>query len=327
MAFSGTISTTVFNTRMVVDTAIRRCKMPAQSITAEHIEIANNALYLMLSDLANRGVPLWCVERQVYPLYDGVGQITMDIGTVDVLSANLRSLQYVSGTEVVTATEHETEFEEETTVSQVGIKWNGASAPIVFERSEDGLSWDTVQAETPSAVAGEWTWFDLNSVLASKFFLVRATTGTLDYQHVVLGNTPSEIPIARLNRDQWVNLPNKSSKGRPLQYWFDRQVRQPIMHLWNVPSSEFEYQQVVLMRHRHIMDVGSLRQEIEVPQRWYEAIVAGLAAKCAGDIPEVDAAMIGILEPKAERALYIAQQEERDNSPINFMPMIGAYTR
>jgi hypothetical protein len=27
--------------------------------------------------LANQGAPLWCIEKQIYPLYDGVGDITM----------------------------------------------------------------------------------------------------------------------------------------------------------------------------------------------------------------------------------------------------------
>jgi hypothetical protein len=70
MAFSNTVSQTNFNTRRVIDNAIRRCKLTAQQITAEHIDIANDQLYLFLSDLANQGAPLWCIEKQIYPLYD-----------------------------------------------------------------------------------------------------------------------------------------------------------------------------------------------------------------------------------------------------------------
>ena len=75
------------------------------------------------------------------------------------------------------------------------------------------------------------------------------------------------------------------------------------------------------------MDVGTMTQEIEVPQRWYEAIVAMLAAKMALEILEVDAGMISMLDAKAERALYVAQAEERDNSPMMIAPNIAVYTR
>jgi hypothetical protein len=78
---------------------------------------------------------------------------------------------------------------------------------------------------------------------------------------------------------------------------------------------------------RYIMDVGTMTQEIEVPQRWYEAIVSMLAAKMALEILEVDAGMISMLDAKAERALYVAQAEERDNSPMMIAPNIAVYTR
>jgi hypothetical protein len=83
----------------------------------------------------------------------------------------------------------------------------------------------------------------------------------------------------------------------------------------------------VIWIQRYIMDVGTMTQELEVPQRWYEAIVSMLAAKMAMEIVEVDAGMIGMLDAKAQQALYTAQAEERDNSPMMIAPNIAMYTR
>jgi hypothetical protein len=94
-----------------------------------------------------------------------------------------------------------------------------------------------------------------------------------------------------------------------------------------VPNSGADTSQLVLWVQRYIMDVGTMTQEIEVPQRWYEAIVSMLAAKMALEILEVDAGMISMLDAKAERALYVAQAEERDNSPMMIAPNIAVYTR
>ena len=328
MAFSNTVSQTNFNTRRVIDNAIRRCKLTAQQITAEHIDIANDQLYLFLSDLANQGAPLWCIEKQIYPLYDGVGDITMTDGTVDILNSNFRWLQQVTGINYDTSTYREVDFTTDIFVANVGILWSATAVPIVLERSDDGIVWDEIQSETPTASAGEWTWYDLDSSVAARYFRVRATSGTLGFSQIYLANTPTEIPLARMNRDDYTNLPNKAfQSNRPLQYWFDRQVNNPIMHMWPVPNLAATVCQIVVWRQRYIMDVGTMTQDVEVPQRWLEAIVSGLAAKMALELVEVDVSLIPILDQKAAIALNIAQMEERDNSPMMIAPNISPYTR
>lgn len=328
MAFSNTVSQTVFNTGRVIDNAFRRCRIPAAMITAEYIDIAKDQLYLLLGELANQGTPLWCIEKQIYPLYDGVGDITTDNGTVDILNSNLRWLQEVTGTNYDTSTVREVNFSDATFVTTVGIFWTAASVPISLQRSVDGATWTTIQTETPTAVAGQWTWYDLDSSVATQYFRVLATSGTLSFSQIYLGNMPTEIPLARINRDDYTNLPNKSfQSNRPLQYWFDRQVNRPVMHLWPVPNAGAATYQIVLWRQRYIMDVGTMTQEIEIPQRWYEAIVALLATRLALEVLEVDPQLVPTLNALADKALMIAQMEERDNSPMMIQPNISPYTR
>lgn len=328
MAFSGTVSQTTFNTQTVIDRAFGRCRIKPELISAEYIKIAQDNLYLLLSDLANQGAPLWCVEKQIYPLYSGVGEVPLGSGTVDILNANLRSLKEVTGTNTDAATYRIIQFSSATIVSTVGILWSSAAVPLAFARSDDGVTWDTIQTETPSAAAGEWTWFDLDSAVASTYFRVLATTGTLGFDDIHTGNTPSEIPLGRLNRDDYTYLPNKTaSSSRPLQYWFDRQLTQPLMRLWPIPNSAAETSQIVAWRHRYIMDVGTLVQELEIPQRWYQAIISLLALRLAYEIAEVDPNLILPLKSVSDEDLYKAQAEERDNSPFNVMPQISAYTR
>ena len=150
---------------------------------------------------------------------------------------------------------------------------------------------------------------------------------TLNQTQVLLANTPNEIPMARLNRDDYVNLPNKAFEGRPLQFWVDRLLNNPVLYLWPVPSAQFVTAQVVVWVKRYIMDVGTMTQEIEVPQRWYDAIVYLLASRLAEETPTVDPQMIAILDQKAQRSLLEAENEERDDSPIYLTPNIAVYTR
>jgi len=75
------------------------------------------------------------------------------------------------------------------------------------------------------------------------------------------------------------------------------------------------------------MDVGALTNELEVPQRWYEATVFMLAHRMALELPNVAPDRIGYLEKMADQYIYEAEQEERDKSPIYYAPNISVYTR
>ena len=84
---------------------------------------------------------------------------------------------------------------------------------------------------------------------------------------------------------------------------------------------------IVLWRHRYIQDVGTMTQEIEVPQRWYEAVVMMLSHRMSMELPGVDPSRTQYLEGQAEKYLAMAEEEERDKSPIYFAPNISVYTR
>ena len=328
MAVSGTVSTTVFNTRKVIDHAYRRCRVPPEGISSEQISFALDSLYLVLSALANRGLQLWCIEKDIMPLYQAQGLIEMPNGIVDILNTNLRTLQEVTGTSTTTSTTYQTIFPTETQVTNVGVYWNGASTSYALETSDNGTTWTTLATEAnPNTSANETTWTDIEGSLATLYFRVRATTGVLNQSVVFLGNTPTEIPMARLNRDDYVNLPNKAFQGRPLQFWVNRQLNNPILYLWPVPSDQFITAQVIVWVKRYIMDVGTMTEEIEIPQRWYDAVVYVLAARIAEETPTVDPQMIAILDQKAQRSLLEAENEERDDSPIYLTPNIAVYTR
>jgi hypothetical protein len=70
-----------------------------------------------------------------------------------------------------------------------------------------------------------------------------------------------------------------------------------------------------------------LTDELEVPQRWYEAVVMNLAHRMSLELPMVQLDRIQYLEKMAAVALDQAEQEERDRSPIYYAPNISVYTR
>ena len=327
MATSGTISTTQFQTVKVVDHAFRRCRLAASNITPEMQLYAQDSLYLLLSELASPRPPSWCIERQVYPMYQNQPVVTLDTGTVEVLNVNYLTLQPLSGVATVsTALARTEQFSSATTVNSVGIKWSGAAVPLTFSVSNDGVSWTVVGTQSDAASAGQWTWTDVSGALPYLYFRITALNPILASEFF-LGNMPQEIPLGQLNRDTYAAQSNQVFPGRPVSYYFQRQQVNPILRLWPAPYLPAEHAQLVVWRHRHIMDVGTLAQEIEVPQRWMEAIIASLAAKVALETPNVELNLIPILDQKAAQAMQIARDGDNDGSPTFIQPYISVYTR
>lgn len=329
MAYSGTVSGTTFNALKVVDHAFRRCRLPAQAITAEMHSYALDSLYLMLSELANIKTPSWCIEKVVLPMYENQPIVTLPAGTVEVLNLNYRTLQIVSGAVTTAGNLYQVNFTTTTVVDTVGVEWSGASVPLNFQVSNNGSTWTTVGTYDETASAGEITWTDISGALAYQYFRIytQNPNDVFNYTAIVMGNMPQEIPLGQLNRDSYVNQSNKVFPGRPSNYYFQRDLPEPVVNLWPAPFSAAEQAQLVLWRHRQIMDTANLQQDVEVPQRWLNAIVDGLAAEVAAETPQVDPQIMAVLEQKAAMSLQRAWDGDNDGSPIQINPGIGAYTK
>ena len=324
MAFSETISNTTFNTNRVIDSALRRCRLPAQAITPEMQSYAKDSLYLILSSLVNVRPPSWCIQRQVYSMTQGQPAIELDAGTVNVLNLNLRTLQSIELPEPIQGVSDTIyEFTSPASASTIGVRGEGVAEVIDIQTSDDGVTWTSRATITTTTESGVWFWADIVPVVSSVLYRLVCT---LAYTDVYFGTLPQEIPMGVLNRDGYVNQSNKTFEGRPLSYWFQKDVARPKINLWPAPNLAAEVQQAIVWRCRHPMDVGTLQQEIEVPQRWLECIVDRLASELALQTPSVDAQMIPLLEARSARSMEQAWAGDTDGSPMYIQPMIGAYT-
>lgn len=352
MTTSGTVSTTVFNTRKLIDRAFGRCKLSPQQITVEYIDIAKDHLFLYLSTLVNRGIKLWNVDRIILPLYTEIFSVPAPVGVVDILDCNLRTAnRQTTGTQTATEGTAANAFDGDLTTActqssalgNITIQFDTAiSIPIfgilpnasgtwdyVIEVSNDGVTYTPLITRTGlTVVSGEWIWQDVEGVESNVYYRLRATgTTVLDVTELVYQNLPQEIPLYQLNRTDYSNLPNKTRTGRPTQFWWDKQRGQGIITVWPNVESQFTFAQLTCYIQRYIQDVGTLTQEIEVPQRWYKSIVANLAEQLGREIKEVDMALIPILEADARMAQNNAWDGESDNSDAFFRPNISPYTR
>ena len=353
MAYSGTVGTTVITVQDLIDSGARRAGKLAEELTDEQQIAAKRSLFYVLSNLINIGIQYWAIEKKVFGLHADNYIYELPLGSNDVLNALYRRMNRPSGSystsaggNVANAFDNNVDTICTQTSSNGNISVNygtdnpvyigsigilpGASGSfdVVFEWSNDNLTWNTLYSPGVTAwVDGEWLWYDINPGVTAQYYRMRETGGgTLSVRELFFGNNSTEITMARLNRDDYTNLPNKNfTANQPFQFWFDRNIPQPKMYLWPVPSDPFV--QMTVWYSRQIMDVGDLSGELEIPQRWYLAIQNLLAHQMALELPGVGMDRIGYLEAQAEKYLNVVEQEERDRGPIYFGPNISPYTR
>jgi len=357
MAYSGTVSTTVINVQTMIDHGARRCGKLAEELTSEQVLSARESLYFALSALANKGINYWAINKKVFGLKADQYIYYMPLGCIDVLNVLYRTLNRPVGDYATSAggtVSFVADSDIDTVCQQTSANGNisvfyGTDNPIyagsigilpyvagggtatwniIYEYSVDGTTWRTLEDLGQVVVTdNEWIWTDVDPGQTVEYYRVRAYSGTtLALREWYVGNNARLIQMARLNRDDYTNLPNQNfTANQPYQFWFDRTIPQPTMYLWPVPNDPFI--QMTVWYSRQIMDVGALTDELEVPQRWYEAVVFLLAHRMALEMPNVAPDRIAYLEKMSDRYIYEAEQEERDKSPIYFAPNIAVYTK
>lgn len=360
MSYSGTIGTTVVNIQEIIDHSARRCGKLAEELTSEQQLTARQSLYYFLSSLSNIGINYWAINKKVLGLVPNKYIYTLPEGSTDALNVLYRRMNRPSGTlatsvglssgvlanigdedidtfAVQSAANGNFSIDfgtnNEIYAGSIGFMpfvsgGGSATASLIYEYSTDGSNWNTLQDLGSVTITDkQWIWTDVDPGQSVEYYRVRGYNGTtLSVREWYIGNNSTEIMMSRLNRDDYTNLPNKNfTANQPFQFWFNRTIPEPSLYLWPVPSDAFV--QVTVWYSRAIMDVGALTDELEIPQRWYEAIVMNLAHRLSLELPQVPMDRVTYLERMAMQYLNEAEQEERDKSPIYWAPNISVYTR
>jgi hypothetical protein len=356
MAYSDTYGQ-VYNVQTLIDHGARRCGKLAEELTSEQLLSARESLGFVMSNLINIGIQYWAIEKQVVGLTPEKYIYTLPDGSNDVLNALYRTMERPNGSYTTSAgglvalvgdNDINTFCQQTTPNGNISINF-GTDNPIyagsiglmpyvagggsvnwalTLEYSTDNVTWNTLQdLGTVVASDKQWIWTDIDPGQSVQFYRVRISGGsTLALREFYVGTNSREITMSRLNRDDYTNLPNKNfTANQPYQYWFNRTIPNPEIYLWPTPSDPFV--QMTIWYSKQVMNVGDLTDELQIPQRWYLAVINMLAHQMAMELPQVPMDRITYLEAQGEKYLALAEAEERDRSPIYFSPNIGVYTR
>lgn len=167
------------------------------------------------------------------------------------------------------------------------------------EWANRGLNLWTVAQQTVTLVPGTSTY-----TLAAD---------VVDILEMVLRRDNTDYEVERISRGEYLTFPDKTSTGRPSQFYLDRQI-QPVITLWQTPNQSDE---LVFYYVRRIEDADALVNTTGIPFRFYPCMVAGLAYYLSmKKAPE----RMQLLKAVYEEEFTRAAEEDEDRVALKLQP-------
>ena len=164
---------------------------------------------------------------------------------------------------------------------------------------------------------------------------------TVDLLEHVIRTFPSsvanqtDININRISISTYSTIPNKLTQGRPIQVWVNRRSGQttdgeilyPQINVWPSPdqgTEESPYYYFVYWRLRRMYDAGNGANVEDIPFRFQNALVAGLAYMLSVKLPDA-LQRVSMLKQQYDEAWELAAGEDREKAPDRLVPRMITY--
>jgi hypothetical protein len=167
-----------------------------------------------------------------------------------------------------------------------------------------------VQLQTMPLTQGVATYsVPAATVMILDLYLTTGTTNTIDRY------------IWPVSRTDYASYSNKTTQSVPTVYWYDRLISQTVT-FYPVPDGNGPYTaKFYSVRQTQDADVAN-GNNIEIPYRFYEAYVSGLAWKLSEMYaPQLEDKLFA----RYLRSMEIATRQDTENVPLYIAPGIGGY--
>jgi len=161
-----------------------------------------------------------------------------------------------------------------------------------------------------------WTVTQTTQALTAGTATYTLTANVTDLLEVVIRRSGSDTDVTRISRGEYLSIPNKTTQGKPSQYFFDRQTL-PQINVWPTPENSTDT--LVFYFVNRIQDVDSLTNTADTPFRFLPCMVAGLAYYISmKKAPE----RIQLLKTVYEEEFQRAADEDEDRVSLKLQPSI-----
>jgi hypothetical protein len=187
---------------------------------------------------------------------------------------------------------------------------------LLTEWANKGINLWTVKSGTLTLVPGQKTYTTADGLPADAIDYIEHVCRTTS------GGQAVDISLNRISVSTYANIPTKDQSGRPYQIYVDRATAAPKITLWPVPDSSNTYTLAYWYLKREDDATNPVSQTIEIPFRFYNALVAGLSYHIALKKPEASD-RISMLKDLYDEAFQLAADEDRDRASVRFTPFVG----
>jgi|TARA_R100001443_G_scaffold104052_1_gene112583 hypothetical protein len=177
---------------------------------------------------------------------------------------------------------------------------------MLAEWANRGLNQWTIEQATQTVTEGT-TDYSLNSNVIDILDVVLRRT---------INQTQTDISMNRISRSEYINIPNKTTKARPSQFFLDK-LSTPALKIWPAPENSTDI--LVFNKIVRMDDADKPTNTMDMPFRFFPCFAAGLAYYISlKRAPERTAQLKAIYEEEFRRA---ADQDE-DRASFNIRPSI-----
>lgn len=98
-----------------------------------------------------------------------------------------------------------------------------------------------------------------------------------------------DTPMNQLAREDYFNLPNKSTQSTPVSWYFDPQQASQTLYIWPTAAAAVVAAQSLKYTYlRTMQDMSASNDDLDMPQDWLEAVVYNLAKRLMPTYPVND---------------------------------------
>ena len=303
----STTGTSVFNLDVndLIEEAFERCGRELR--TGYDFKTARRSLNLLTIEWANKGINLWTVEQGVIPMVTGQAMYPYPSDTIDMMDMVIRQNNGVQSNQIDI---NISRIAEPTYMSLPNKLAQGRPIQVYVNR-QSGQENATDKVLTAN-IGSTDTTITLNSLdgLASAGF-IKIGAETISYPNVDT-STNQLLNCARgqNNTTATAHLTSESISVQNL----------PCINVWPTPNSPGDQYLFVYYRLRRIQDAGTGTYVQDIPFRFIPCMVAGLAYQLSTKLPDVAPDRIMMLKAAYDEAFQLAADEDRDKSPVRFVP-------
>ena len=292
MATSGSVN---FNLDMaeITEEAFERCGLEFR--TGYDSATSRRSLNLLFAEWANRGLNLWTVEQITQPLAQLSSTSSVAVYPIGTITATVGASTNLSVGETITGGTSE--------VTASVISKPSATTITLTVPSGAFTAGETITGSSSAA----------STTISSDPSLIDVQS-TVSFLEAIIRRSSSDISINRISRGDYLNTPDKTTQGRPTQFYVDRLIT-PTVTVW--PSPENSTDELIYYRVRRIEDADTAINTADLPFRFLPCLVAGLAYYLA--IKRAPQKIV-ILKEIYEEEFQRAASEDGERTALRLVP-------